>query len=160
MESIMTYSETRLNGQRYFELYPDKIRIRGKVFLQSDFDTTVPLGNLSPVFEKVRIRGQGFWGGLKLTVISFIALTIMASVSAIDFGSFITVLVACFLVTGLLICAVTFPKIQIYRFKNSAEIIALDIARSGKEKDKFDDFVDNIVACISQCKQQGQQTQN
>ena len=42
----------------------DRIRIRGSVQLNSEFDTSIPLATLTPTPNRLRVRNKNFWHGL------------------------------------------------------------------------------------------------
>ena len=148
MEEVPTYSETRFSGKRRFELHSDKIRIQGKTFLKSDFDISVKLKGLDPNYQKVKVRENMFWSGIGLIIIPLVIAEILSSAFEISFVNPVMGLMLCFAVCGAVMCVVTFRKVEFYQFKNSSDIVALDIARSGKDKEHFDTFVEQVVSRI------------
>ena len=77
-QPIATYREQRFEGKRLFELFPDRVRVRGSVQLQSEFDTTVPLHILNRTPNFIRIRSKSFAQGSWL----FIGAIVLAHFSS------------------------------------------------------------------------------
>jgi len=145
MDPLSIYSERSFSRACHYELYPDRLRIKGKVFLQNEFDVTIGLKDLNPDYQKLKAREKSFWAGLWVALVPAILLEILVSVFHITFVNPVFGLMICLVVTGLLLCAVTVKKVEYYRFTNSSGIHVLDIARVGKDKQKFDGFIICIV---------------
>lgn len=64
MEPIATYSESRFDGKRSFELFADKVIVRGKENLQSNYVSEVALSTLTPNLDRMRHRSDWFMTGL------------------------------------------------------------------------------------------------
>jgi uncharacterized membrane protein YqjE len=149
MEPIATYSESRFSGKRDFELYTDKLQIKGKVFLKSDFETLIELNNIKPHFEKIRVREPAFMGGVGMVLAALLIMFILHSVFDVLITNKVMGFMIILVVSGFLLCAATFRKVEFYRFKNLSDTVVLDIARSGKDKNRFDSFVEKIISCIN-----------
>ncbi len=148
MDSIATYSETRLTGKRQFELYPDSIRVRGRVFAKSDFDATIPLKSLQPDCHRLRIRNSNFSAGLWIILISALLVGILLAGFKLPVNHALVVLVAVQPIAGVCLCLATFRKVEFSRFQNDAGVTLLDVARAGKDKDRFDNFVETLATAI------------
>ncbi len=157
MEPIATYSEKRFSGKRYFELYPEKVHVQGKVFLQNDFDINIELKKLSPDYQKLRVREKAFWAGIWMVTIPLLLLEILTSVFSVTFANPIIGLMIVFPISGILLCVATFRKVEFYSFSNSSGIAVLDIARAGKDKEKFEAFVEQLIGCIKESKNNARQ---
>jgi hypothetical protein len=151
MEPIAIYSETRFSGKRDFKLYPDEIRVIGKVFLQKDFDVNIELKNLNPNYEKVKIREKGFMAGMYLIILPLIIKFILISAFNVKIDNPAIGFMVILAISGGILCIATFRKIEFYVFKNSFGVNILDIARSGKEKHNFDKYVEQIILCVNEC---------
>ena len=79
MEPLVTYSEQRFDGKRTFQLFPDRVVIRGSEMLASDYEQTVRLSSLKPEFDRTWYRSPSFISGIKLAVGSFIAVSVLHS---------------------------------------------------------------------------------
>lgn len=148
MQPQMTYMETRFRGKRTFALYSDRIDVTGKVFLQSDFDVSIPLSELSPNFAKVKVRDGIFFHGLALFVGFLILYGILSSVFHARADNFIVCLIAFLPFTGLILMAATFRKVEFCRFKTHAGLYVLDVARSGREQARYDEFIEKLTEAI------------
>jgi len=148
MDLIATYSETRFSGKRDFELYPDYIRVHGKVFLHSDFDVTIPLVTLKPNCSLLRIREASFIAGMWLILISLILTGILVAGFKLPIDHVLVLFVASLPIAGFILCLATFHKVEFIRFQNDFGIVLLDVARAGKDKNKFDAFIQALTATI------------
>ncbi len=152
MNPISTYSECSFNRACHYELYPDKLHVTGKVFLRNEFDVTFELKNLNPIHQKIKVRNNNFLAGLGMSSVSAILLLILVSVFHVKFDSLVFVIISCAIVAGLLFCASTIKKVEYYRFTNLSDINVLDIARTGKDRQKFDEFITQLVDAIRKSK--------
>jgi len=148
MDPIATYAETRFSGKRQFELFSDTIRVRGKTFLKSDFDSTIPLKSLNPDFSRLRVRESAFVWGMWLIIIAALLGGILVAGFKLPADHILVVLVTIQPVAGLAFCLATFRKVEFYCFQNDSGVTLLDVARAGKEKDRFDDFAGSLTAAI------------
>ncbi len=147
MEPIATYAEQRFDGKRTFELFADRVVVRGKTTLRSDFEVTVPLASLTPEFARVRARYSGFFAGLAIMTSSAVLAFVVAQISAKDpfeavgFLGFVGLI-------GFLLSAATAAKVEWVTFASDAGVTLLTIARAGKEKARFDSFVHVLTSQI------------
>jgi len=147
MNPIAKYSEVRFDGKRTFELFEDKVIVRGKATFKSDFETAISLASLLPSFARVRIRHSAFFGGIWLMVGSWILAYIVGAISQKD-PSEVVCYLGCMGFMGLFLSLVTAKKVEWVRFSTDAGMIVLDIARAGKEADKLDSFVETLLSQI------------
>jgi hypothetical protein len=148
MQPIATYSEVRFEGSRTFTLLPDKIVVRGKQSLQSEFETTIPLKTLDPSPDKLRFRNQIFTWGMWIAIIGFVVCAILVTGFHMSFATFPPGLVACIGMSGVMLMLATFRKVEFVRFKNDGGIVILDIARAGKSAAQLDSFIDALTKQI------------
>lgn len=149
---IATYYEKRFSGKRHFELFHDKIKIHGKKYLQNDFEYTIDLKDLKVEHQIIKNRDGTFWGGILCAFFAFIAMNILSSAFSITFENSVMGMLLVVLISGVLLCIVTFKKIEFYQFQNHNGVVLFDIGRSGKEKHNFDNFVSKLVENIKEIK--------
>lgn len=148
MQPIATYSEVRFEGSRTFTLLPDKVVVRGKQSLQSEFETTIALKTLDPSPDTLRFRNQIFTWGMWIANVGFVVCAILVSGFHMSFATFPPGLVACIGMSGVMLMLATFRKVEFVRFKNDGGIVILDIARSGKSAAQLDSFIDALTKQI------------
>jgi hypothetical protein len=148
MQPIATYSEVRFEGSRTFALFSDKLVVRGKQSLQSEFETTIPLKTLDPTPDTLCIRGRIFAWGMWVAIVGFVVCTILVSGLHMSFATLPPGLVACIGMSGVMLMLATFRKVEFVRFKNEGGIFILDIARAGKNASQLDSFVDALTKQI------------
>ncbi len=153
LEPLMTYSEQRFDGKRTFQLFSDRVVIRGSQILASDFEQTVRLESLRPDFDRTWCRSPSFISGIKLAVGSFIAVSILHSGFGMSVGTYLGGLAFVGVVTGLLLAFATRHKVEYAVFKTQAGVDTLSVARSGRQTADYDSFVQRLVQQISICGQ-------
>jgi hypothetical protein len=148
MDTIATYSEVRFDGSRTFTLLPDKIIVRGKQSLQSEFEAAIPLATLDPNPDKLRFRNRIFTWGMWIALMSFVGSSVLISGFHMTFAAFGPGLVACVGMSGVVLMLATYRKVEFVRFKNDGSIVVLDIARAGKSAGQLDSFIDALTKQI------------
>ncbi len=148
MDPIATYSEVRFDGKRTFMLFHDRIYIRGKATFKSDFEIEIPLASLDPNYYRLNIRNGAFMGGVWMAVVSYVICTILVSGFKMTFADNAVVLVAGIGFSGLILSAATYRKVQFLCFRNRGGGKVFDIARSGKQAEQLDSFVDALTKQI------------
>ena len=53
MEPLMTYAERRFDGKRTFQLFADRVVIRGSEGWSSEYEQIVRLDSLNPEFDRL-----------------------------------------------------------------------------------------------------------
>ena len=141
MSTITRYSERRCEGKRDFTLLPDRIEIQGKEYLGADYETTVLLKTLAPEIDRMRVRSGTFNSGLWLFFVpAIVAFTLVQGFGQPALSSttgFLWTLALC----GAFVMLATLKKEVYAVFKSTSGIATLSIAKEGKERDRFDDFV-------------------
>lgn len=148
LEPIATYSETRFEGSRTFALFADRITIRGKEFLKSEYDGGIPLDTLNSNFDRMRVRSKTCIQGLLMAAIFFMVCFVLATKLNMTFVDPILCILTMVGVAGLMLAAATARKTEYVLFKNQAGVAVLTIARAGKQTDQFDSFVATLVQQI------------
>ncbi len=149
VEPIATYREQRFDGKRLFELFPDRVRIRGSVQLVSEFETSIPLSTLVSNPTHLRLRNKSFWHGLWILLIAFVLEVLLVTSFHVSPESFSLVLIGCIGMSGLVLMLATARKIEFVVFANTTGVPILDFARSGPDKGKLDSFVHLVTNHIS-----------
>ena len=141
---IMDYEEKTFDGKRHYILSDTNITVKGKVFLSSDFDVTIDLKTLNPNYEKHWIRSGSFNQGITMALVFIIGASIIRQLFELSLWDspvpFLYLLGFC----GVLLMAVTFKKIEYACFNNSSGTQVLGIARAGKRKSEFNDFINQL----------------
>jgi hypothetical protein len=148
MDPIATYSEVRFDGKRTFMLFPDRIYIRGKWTLKSDFEIDFPLVSLDTNYYRMNIRNGAFMAGIWMAVVSFVTCTILVSGFKMTFADNAPFLVAAIGFSGLVLSAATYRKIEFLCFRSRGGGKVFDIARSGKQAEQLDLFIDALTKQI------------
>lgn len=156
MEPVATYSEDLFSGKRLFTLYPDHVHIQGKAYLKNDFIVDVELKNLDPHYSQIRVRDSGFWAGVWIILGAVMMAEILSRVFHVDLTNPVLGFFATLPIAGLLLCIVTFRKIECYSFINTSGVLALTIARSRKNSQAFDTFIAQLIGFINALKTQEQ----
>lgn len=152
MDPIATYFERRIDWRTQFLLFPNEILIIGKRLAGPHYETRIPLKTLDPIITRWFSRSTLFLAGICLALGStFICVVLRtAEVSWLSYWmNWTFVVVGIF---GFALVTLTFRKIEYARFRNEAGIIVLNIARSGPERRKFDEFIDTMVRQIKTLK--------
>lgn len=148
-EPLATYRETRFDGKRVFELFPDRIHIRGNVQLSSEFETSIPLAMLNPHPMRVRVRHKSFWAGLWVLLAAVVLDIVLVSNFHVPPESFSTGLIGCIGMSGFVLMLGTARKVEFIGFNNNAGVRVLDFARSGPDEGNLDSFVQFVRTNIS-----------
>lgn len=148
MNPIATYTEARFDGKRTFHLFEDKVIVRGKATLGGDFETAIPLASLTPSFARLRSRHRAFFGGIWIMVGSSILAYVVGAISQKNSSEVVGFFCALG-IAGLVLLLATAKKVEWVQFNTDAGVTVLTIARAGKEKDKFDSFVEALTSQIT-----------
>lgn len=132
--------------RRTFTLSSDRLIIEGKRRLQSEFRLPIALHHVDPEYGIVRRRSELAGPGALILGSIFAALFFFGlyhgrpeffPIGAIIDGG---LAVLCFL-TGLR----NIRKIEYYNFRNRGGGVVFDIARSGPDSYRFDEFVGRVI---------------
>ena len=145
MIALTTYEEKRFDGHRTFELFEDRIVVEGKKSLGAEFEYTVMLKTLEPQLSKVRRRNRGFGQGISMALIS-IALLQSGAGAPLSYWGGLTIVMT---IGGVLLTLSTVRKVEWACFKTKAGVLALSIARAGKQEASYEPFVKALVAQIA-----------
>jgi hypothetical protein len=149
-DPIATYHEVRLERKRLFKLFDDRIEVESRS-INSRFETKIPLKSLNPSPERMWIRDSAFNHGFSLVVFAvFFLIMVMivlsdrtelprvAKIGILLFELFLGV-------GGIILMITNWRKIEYLNFKNTAEVVVLNIGKVGKEKGNFDSFIELLL---------------
>lgn len=144
----MTYDEQRFDGKRTFQLFAERIVVRGSESLSSAYEQTFALDTLRPEFDRTWYRSPYFLSGVKQTMGSSIALSILHSGFGMTISTYLGALAAVGVVTGLLLMFAARHKVEYTVFKTQAGVAALSVARAGKQTCGYDIFIQRLIQQI------------
>ena len=149
---IALYYEVTTTAKRNLELCESTVFIRGEgPGIHSEI--TVQLADLRPLPNRVWFRHRIFYIAALIILGSLIGtLYALKDLRALEFT------LPCLFI-GSLICAFTFRKVEYAVFLSSAGLSLLTIARSGPDRDNFEDFVEKLIQQIEATKN-SEQTEN
>ena len=114
-------------------------------------DTTLHLKGLEPDYQIVRRRSPAFYvgviGALLALVLTLLTITGFPVSDHVEFPLMLAVIIA---VISLLILVSSSQKVVRAVFKSSMGLDAIEIARSGPDILRFDNFVDELSTRIRQ----------
>ena len=152
MEAIVTYSEVTLTGKRKYELYPDKIVVRGSGTWSYEFEQTLPLTQISADYVKLRMRPTVSWISLTIFFLTGLLSIVLVREFAIQ-SSAVPGVLGIFSGSTLIVAIATMKKVEYARFCAAGYgSVLLSVARSGPERNRFDSFVQALVSQIESAK--------
>ena len=154
MEPLARYFEQRFDGKRTFELFPDKLQVRGAETLGADYEQTFRLASPQPEVNRMWYRNRSFNAGLWMFVGGGFAFVVLTWGLGRSFEWFWLGITGCVVLPGLLLAIATCRKVEYAVFRSEAGIEAVSVARSGKEAAAFDAFVKRLAEQIRICEQQ------
>lgn len=141
MDVIDRYQERRFDGRRTFELYADRVVVKGKQSLGHEFESVVMLSSLQPIVSKVRSRTKGFGQGIAMVLVA-VPLLQSGFVTPFSYWGGLVIVLG---ISGVLLSLATARKIEWAYINTKTGVLALTIARSGKEMTQFESFVQNLI---------------
>ena len=149
----MTYSEQRFDGKRTFQLFPDRVVVRGAETLSSDYEQTIPVATLTPETTTIRYRhpqaSSAFW----MMAVSMAGLFVLMGYFHMPIEATPVVITAGLGVIGLLLAVATYKKVEFVVFRSDAGVDVLSVARSGKQVGTFNAFVEGLRRQIQSARQ-------
>jgi hypothetical protein len=138
----MKYTESLFaeQGTHHYTLSEESLSITGK-----GVDITLHLKGLEPDYEIVQRRSPAFYVGVIGAVLAtLLALLTVAGFPVADSVEFPLMLAAIIAVISLLILVSASGKVVRARFKSTMGLDAIEIARSGPDILRFENFIDEI----------------
>ena len=149
MEPLGNYRDVRIEGKRTFELFEDRLLVRGYVSLKSDFEFAFPLHVLNPSWSRIRIRSNVFQVGM---MFFGAGLGIGTGAWQLHGPTYFAVLALSLGLAGVFMLLVTARKIEYAVFQNRSGVSVVTMARTGPDAEKFDTFVNLLAEKITQAK--------
>ena len=141
---MQTYVERLVQVGRVFELYPDRVVVSAKWWWGRPYVTMVPLASLSAdcLYQRIRYR---------LFKHSILALAVGVALAVLFGRSDGTLLYQAAMVggwalamAGLVIAAMTYQPVMFAKFPRRTGRGGLDIAQSGPDRARFEEFVKRV----------------
>lgn len=144
MQPLATYVEKRGFAQRVYQLYDDKIEMKGRRTARGDFETEIPLKNLRLPKDVLHqtgdaARAKAMLPGLIVLIVILIFGEKLFSRSAILFW---VALIASF--AGMIFGAIRAKKFKAYCYNNQSGMPAFDISEHGNNTTIFETFSDLV----------------
>ncbi len=138
-----------MEGKRTFDLFADRIFVRGHVSLKSSFEINLPLHILNPVWSRFRTRNAVFRAGM-----IFFGAGLLCGTGLVEMHgpAFFAAMALSLGLAGAFMMLVTVRKIEYAAFQNMSGFNVLTMARSGPDAGKFDEFVGLVAERIAQAK--------
>ena len=149
LETIATYSERRINGRRQFSLFPHEILVVGHRFFGASYEVRIPLKSTEPTVSRIFVRSTFFLIGLVLAASNTFICILLKSLLLP--WSFLILFIATGIL-GLILAGITFKRVEFAQFRSQAGVVVFDVARSGPERHKFDEFVETLIRQIQTLK--------
>jgi len=144
MEPIATYSDRIVSAKRQFTLTPDAVLVSGSTISGTRFEVRVPLDLLRPERSLIFYRQSAFWAGVGLAAGAGFVLIIISNLPGIDWVSVPILSIIALGVLGLLFAFITRRKLEVARFLTTRGTVGLDVIRAGRERERFQSFVDAV----------------
>jgi hypothetical protein len=141
MSALAQYAERRHEGRRDFTLYSDRIEIRGKEYLGAEYEMTILLKTLTPEIDRMRVRNKSYAAGFWIFFGSVIAAVILMRGFGHTAISGATGPLWALALCGAIMLLATCRRESYAMFKADSGVAALSIAKEGKQREQFDDFV-------------------
>ena len=136
-----TYVERLVQVGRVFELYPDRVVVCAKWWWGRPYETTVPLASLNPNCVYQPIRYRLFKHGILALAIGVALAVLFGRSDGTLFHQAALVGGWVIAAAGLAIGAITYQRVMFARFPPRAGRGGLDIAQSGPDRERFEEFV-------------------
>jgi hypothetical protein len=148
MEPISSYREASPGVRRELRLFPDRVSISGRVLGGSEFETHVPLQQLSPTFGTMKFRSRRCVAGVALFCGLAVFVFLFVGPFQLPWASTRVIIATALAVASLGWAIAYFPRYTAYRFLNVLGQVTLDVVESGPDKASCRDFVQRIVEAI------------
>jgi hypothetical protein len=151
-QPIATYRESSFVLKREFELFADKVTIRGKN-RASHFEFHVPLEQLSPDIGSMLTKNPlaGLWG----FPLVFLLVALMGTLASLQWQintprsiSVVSLLTALSIASFFVLVLANRPRIRSYHFVNTQGIKVLDMIESGRDRMHCREFAEHVSQTI------------
>lgn len=149
MDALATYSERRTDGRRQFSLFSHEILVVGHRFFGANYEVKIPLKSIEPTVSRIFVRSTLFLAGVILAASNVFICVLLLSLMLP--WSFLILFIA-FGIVGFWLIGITFKRVEFAQFRSQAGVVVFDVARSGPECQKFDEFVKILIQQIQAAK--------
>jgi hypothetical protein len=153
MGLIAEYRDSSPGLRRSFELYPDKIVVKGRRSGGDDFVMALPLQALVPEYSTFRIRSPHSRRAFIVFCVSLAFLWALSMPPPDRFSTLFLVAFAGLGATCLVASIYHLPRYKIYRFLNKDGVFVFDVIESKSDKERCLEFVETISEAIRRAKE-------
>jgi hypothetical protein len=140
-QSLAVYNETRLEGRRRFELLEDGVHVSAQISLGPSIETIVRYDHLEPTISTIRIHHALFWPSFFVIPLFVAATVYVQGFSKVNSFGFLAGVAISGTIISVVVAVLTRKRVEYARFVSRSGIALLDIARSGPDHSRFDQFV-------------------
>ncbi len=148
MAEPMIYREVLARGRRKFELYPDRVILHIK-YPNRVAELTILLSDLRPTPNKLVIREWPFSMGIGFLLAACLLFAAGLFTTGSNSSEILFIFAIPTLFTGTIISGYCWRKIEFASFVNRQGVSVLDVGDAGPDRGKFREFVDLLIAQIS-----------
>jgi len=131
-----------MDGRRQFSLFPHEILVVGHRFFGASYEVKIPLKSIEPTVSRIFVRSTFFLAGVILAAgNTFICILLKSLLLPWSF----LILFFALGIIGFCLVGATFKRIEFAQFRSQAGVVVFDVARSGPECHKFDEFVQTLI---------------
>lgn len=141
-EPLAIYRERLLQVRRVLALYPDRIEVQAKWLGGGRFSYTVRLSDLRAKPTEARIRQRIWRKGLIVAMLAAAAAVVVQRYA--HWGQTAMYILWSIAVAAGIFTLIAWKKVQFMRFTQHDGKPGLDIARSGPDADRFDQFIEQV----------------
>jgi len=143
MTHLQTYRQATLTGKTNFELYEDKLVVKGSFPMSANFERSFELDKLSPDQTKLKIRPSVTWIAMTTCVLTGFAAAQLVFVFDIA-STILPGVLGIYCVLALIVAIATWKKVEYAQFCSADYTPLFSVARSGPDATRFDEFVETI----------------
>lgn len=147
MKPMATYEEKCAGNQWAYELFPDRIQIRGAALFRGRYEYSVPLDGLDPNLMRRWARGSLFAVGLYLVVL-FAILDGIIGPSLWSSNKLVFLVLTVPIPVGAWMTLATIRPVEKTWFRSFSGHYSFGIGRCGPQTNQYDSFVAAVVAAI------------
>jgi len=149
-QPLLTYTQRTLDHRQTLTLYADRVRIEGRLFCKTGYESTITLDTFTGNYQRMKVRTPVFKPMAWLFVVSIVVAVIDHYLSAAPDKSAIGWLLSCLPVVFLVGVAITFKRRTCVLFlsRNGTPLAA--VFKAGPEGDRFEGVVADMLRAIEQ----------
>ena len=148
MDVLASYREASPGLRRVFTLYPDKVVVAGRVVGGADFETHIPLKELSPDFGFLRFRSRRCVAGFMLFAALTVLLWLFLSPFQLPLLSGRVVATTSLAALSLGVALAYMPNFKAYRSVSNHGVVVLDIIEAGPDRCRCREFAERVSEAV------------